>query len=613
VKTSYEIRDASGRLVAYHVRLDNTADGKKFWWEQPDGSTGLNGTRLEELPLYGAHLVSDVGADEFIVICEGEKARDALERVKIPAVGTVTGAAATPGPEALEVLRDRRVCLWPDNDAAGRAHMERIGQRLQGVAAEVRIFTWHDAEEVGVDAAEHHAVESSNPKAVDRLLTDLEGSPLYESEPKVEVAPVGRMLSEVEAERVDWFWRGRIPKGKLTMIEGDPGEGKSAMTTDFAARKSVGRPWPDGEECEAGGVVLCSAEDGVADTIRPRLDAARGDPERVLSLVTVSDGDDERLISIPEDLEMIRQGIDRVEAEMVVIDPLSAFLSGDVNSHRDQEVRRALAPLAKLTEETGVAVVVVRHLTKSPGGNPLYRGQGSIGIIGAARSALLVAKHPEDEGLRVLAPLKSNLTKPAPSLAFALVESANGAVRLQWKGTTEHTAAVLLAAPTDPEERSALDEAMDFLRDVLGNGPVDNKLVRKDAREADISESTLKRAKAAMGISSKKGADGSWTWRLLGSKGIEGGQTLQGDHLDPLEPLPAKGALFADQEDQGDQEAQGDEVRGDERLAFTDNDLHPQRHCIHDVQGGCWLCKMYSSEAGVQTPFETTTSDKELK
>ena len=414
--------------------------------------------------------------------------------------------------------------------------MERIGQRLQAIAAEVRIFNWCDAEAESADAADHHAVKSGHAKAIDRLLTDLEDSPVFEPKPTAEPALVGLLLSDVEAERVDWLWRGRIPKGKLTIVEGDPGEGKSAMTTDLAARKSMGRVWPDGEACEAGGVVLCSAEDGVADTIRPRLDAAGGDPERVLSLVTVTDGDGERLISVPEDLEIIRRGIDRVEAEMVVIDPLSAFLSGDVNSHRDQDVRRALAPLAKLAEDAGVAVVVIRHLTQSPGGNPLYRGQGSIGIIGAARSALLVAKHPEDEGLRVLAPLKSNLTKPAPSLAFALVEAANDAVRLEWRGATEHTAAALLAAPTDPEERSALEEAMDFLQDALVNGPVDNKLVKKDAREADIAEITLKRAKSALGIRAKKQGDGPWMWAL--PEGDHQPYTPQDDPLETLDLLP---------------------------------------------------------------------------
>jgi RecA-family ATPase len=275
---------------------------------------------------------------------------------------------------------------------------------------------------------------------------------------------VGLLLSEVEPERVEWFWRGRIPLGKLTLIDGNPGEGKSALTTDLAARKSAGRRWPDGEPCVPGSVVICSAEDGLSDTIRPRLDAAGADPEKVLALATVKDRNGERLLSIPEDLDVIQRGIGRVGAELVIVDPLMAFLSGGHNAHKDQDVRRALAPLAKLAEETGAAVLVIRHLNKGSGGDPLYRGGGSIGIIGAARSALLVARHPHDER-RVLASLKNNLAEPAPSLAFALVGAANGAVRVEWKGLTTHTAAALLAVPTDPEERSALEEATEFLRE----------------------------------------------------------------------------------------------------------------------------------------------------
>jgi hypothetical protein len=208
---------------------------------------------------------------------------------------------------------------------------------------------------------------------------------------------VGRQLSEVEPERVDWLWRGRIPKGKLTLIDGDPGLGKTVMTIDCAARVSVGCQWPDGAPCVEGGVVICSAEDGLADTIRPRLDAAGGDPEKVLALGTLMEDGNERLISIPEDISAIEQGIERVDAAAVFIDPLMAFLSGRHNAHKDQDVRRALAPLAGLAERTGVAVAVVRHLNKATGGNPLYRGGGSIGIVGAARSALLVAKHPEEQ------------------------------------------------------------------------------------------------------------------------------------------------------------------------------------------------------------------------
>ncbi len=293
--------------------------------------------------------------------------------------------------------------------------------------------------------------------------------------------PVGRLLSDVAAEQVWWLWTKRIPLAKLTIVDGDPGLGKSALLTDAAARVSVGRSWPDGAPCEAGGVVLMNAEDGLADTIRPRVDAAGGDASKVLALATVGHGDGERLLSIPEDLHAVRLGIERVEACLLVVDPLMAFLSGDVNSHRDQDVRRALAPLARLAEETGAAVVVVRHLNKAGGGNALYRGGGSIGIVGAARSALLVARDPEDDRRRVLASLKGNLAEPAPSLAFVLTEAANGAVRGEYRGETHHRPDALLAAPVDPEERSALDEAIEFLRDALGSGPVWNVQVKKDA------------------------------------------------------------------------------------------------------------------------------------
>jgi hypothetical protein len=335
-----------------------------------------------------------------------------------------------------------RVVEWPSNVPNGSDINGRLVEQREGFAE------WVQAMVERARPVDRGSGDPGSPTAVRTGVPDRYsgGSPVSRNGRSVGSGPVGRLLSEIVPERVDWLWPGRIPKGKLTICDGDPGEGKSAMTTDFAARVSVGSAWPDGTECKTGGVVLCSAEDGETDTIRPRFDAAGGEASKVLTLATVPEGASERLLSIPEDLEIIRRGIEQVQATLVVIDPLSAFLSGKVNSHRDQDVRRVLAPLAKLAEETGAAVVVVRHLNQSKGGNPLYRGQGSIGIVGAARSALLVAKHPEDEQRRVLASLKSNLAKPMPSLAFALLESHNGAVRVEWMGEAPHTAAALLAA-----------------------------------------------------------------------------------------------------------------------------------------------------------------------
>ncbi len=334
-------------------------------------------------------------------------------------------------------------------------------------------------------------------------------------------APRGILLSEVKPERVRWSWKGRFARGKIAVVDGKPGLGKSAAMIDLAARVSVGKEWPDGSECEAGGVVICSAEDGLADTIRPRFDAAGGDPSKVVALSTVGDPEGgERMLAIPHDIPAIVEAIERVGAGLVIVDPLMAFLPGDVNSHRDQDVRRALAPLARMGESTGAAVVIVRHLNKAQGGDALYRGGGSIGIVGAARSGLLIAKHPEDDGRRVMASVKSNLAPPAPSLVFTLSEAENGAVRVDWKGESNLDASALLSAPTDHEERSTLTEAQNFLREILEDGSEGVADIKRQANEAGLSWRTVERAKAALGAraeregeSGKRGG-GAWVWTL---------------------------------------------------------------------------------------------------
>jgi hypothetical protein len=233
--------------------------------------------------------------------------------------------------------------------------------------------------------------------------------------------------------------------------------------------------------------------------------AAGGDPSRAVAVSTVPDAEgNERQIAIPDDLHVIEAAIGRVGAVLVVIDPLMAFLPGEVDSHRDQDVRRALAPLARLAERTGAAIVVVRHLNKGTGGNALYRGGGSIGIVGAARSGLLIAKHPEDDGRRVLASIKSNLAPPAPSLVFGLASTESGAVRVDWKGESNLDAAALLSAPTDHEERSALSEAQEFLREVLADGPLPASDVKQEADSAGIAKRTLDRARPSLGVVSER-------------------------------------------------------------------------------------------------------------
>jgi hypothetical protein len=266
-RTIYEVRNAQGRLVAEHHRIDKPDGSKDCFWKLAGAGPkdwGLNGTRLEDLPLYGAQQVDDWDAEDLIVVVEGEKARDALVRAGLRAVGTVTGASGTPGQEALEVMRDRRVCLWPDGDAAGREHMERVAERLHGMCAEVLIYTWHEAPEdvKGPDAADHPAVLSKDPRALDRLLTDLEGAPRWKStgvdeqlelnghnsgvtvsqSPKRGLAPVTPLrFAEMPPPGLrEYLVENLVPKKHTTTIYGDGGSAKSTLAMRLATAVAGG-------------------------------------------------------------------------------------------------------------------------------------------------------------------------------------------------------------------------------------------------------------------------------------------------------------------------------------------------------------------------------------
>src|SRR5215204_422737 len=388
----------------------------------------------------------------------------------------------------------------------------------------------------------------------------------------------GTLLSEVEPERVEWLWPGRLPFGKLAVLDGDPGLGKSVVTLDVASRVSAGLELPDGRPCEAAGVVLLSAEDGLRDTIRPRLDGAGADPDRIVALSTVVEvKGGERVVSLTRDLPIIEGAIERVGAGLVIVDPLMAFLSEKTDSYKDQDIRRALAPLAALAERTRAAILIVRHLNKAAGGNTLYRGGGSIAIIGAARSGLVIAQDPEDSERRILAANKHNLSRTAPSLAFNIETAPNGAARVSWRGTSTLSAGDILKEPTDPEQKSALFEAKEFLSQELEDGSVPAEQVEKDARAAQVSMRTLKRAKRELGVRSRKQGD-VWYWVLAGDKAEEGHSPNVGT-VGPLgkdaKPEPGDSAYLRE-EGQGCQEGQGD---------------HEPR-CIHGLPdgAGCYLC-----------------------
>ena len=210
-----------------------------------------------------------------------------------------------------------------------------------------------------------------------------------------------RPMSGVPPRPVEWLWPGWIPLGKLTVLDGDPGVGKSTLLLDLAARLSRDGVMPDGAVGPVGASLILSAEDGEEDTIKPRLAAAGGVAERIFTLPAVRGDDGEmRPPEVPLDLPAIEAAVRQYGARLLVIDPLMAYLTG-ADAGSDQDVRRALFKLARLAERRSFAVVCLRHLSKVGGDKAIYRGGGSIGIVAAARSGLVVAADPDDPDRRI--------------------------------------------------------------------------------------------------------------------------------------------------------------------------------------------------------------------
>lgn len=355
--------------------------------------------------------------------------------------------------------------------------------------------------------------------------------------------PVSTRLSDVEVEVVRWVWRGRIPLGKVTIVDGDPDLGKSTLTLDLAARVTIGSRMPDETTSDLDGpanVILISIEDGAADTIRPRADAAGADVSRVHLLNDVEIEDDKGIKKrlpwvMPRDLDMLGELVEITGAKLVILDPLVGVVDGSVNLHNDQDTRAALRPLATMADQMGFAVIALRHINKGGGQNAKHRGGGSIAIIGAARSGLLVGLDPDDETgeTKVIATVKHNLSKTVPSLKYRLVSDRdNPAVaRIEWLGESPFNADALLAEPQTEDQRIQRDDIVEIITELTADGPCTHEGARAQIKAAGyrVSDSTISRAIRQAGCVTEKaqGFGGKRSIRRIDADAKQSNQTLQ--------------------------------------------------------------------------------------
>ena len=309
-------------------------------------------------------------------------------------------------------------------------------------------------------------------------------------------------MDTVQEEEIKWLWKPYIPFGKLTIIQGDPGEGKTTFALQLAALLSLGKGFGENENIgvsEPVNVIYQTAEDGLADTVKPRLISAGAD----CSKIKVID-DSEKSLSMDD--ERLEIAINATGARVLILDPLQAYLGNKVDMNRANEAREMTKKLGAIAARTGCAVILIGHMNKGSGAKAAYRGIGSIDFFAIARSVLLVARVPDDSTIRAVAQIKSNLALEGDTMAFRLAE--NG---FTWIGEYDISTDELLAGYSNSDKHKS---AEDFLKKILSNGQtVPASSIFSQAKAIGVSKRTIENVKQELGIKSiKDGA--SWLWKM---------------------------------------------------------------------------------------------------
>ena len=350
--------------------------------------------------------------------------------------------------------------------------------------------------------------------------------------------------SEIIPESIDWLWEGWLAAGKMHLIGGTPGTGKTTICLSLAAIISSGGKWPDGSQAEAGSVIIWSGEDDPKDTLVPRLMASGADCGRVHFVESVSSSKGKREFDPAKDIEPLHRRLLEVgDVHLLIVDPIVSAILGD--SHKNAEVRRGLQPLVDLTELLRCALLGVTHFSKNTSGrNPVERLTGSLAFAAQARIVMVVSKKDKDDGSveQILCRAKSNIGSDSGGFKYEVRQSALKeypqifASAIQWGEAIEGTAQEILTdAEDNEEEQSVLQDAKDYLNEILLSGDLPWSEISSGARPFQISDRTLKRAKTALGIGHKKKGD-RWYWSLPE-------QLRQTDSTAPTKNLGALGPL----------------------------------------------------------------------
>ena len=368
-----------------------------------------------------------------------------------------------------------------------------------------RVFLCLDADKAGEDACKRLAALLPETMSVTRIQPcmkdwndvlvhraeipnrDYFKSTVLKEPPKKDSVKIIRM-SDVELTPVDWLWKPYLPFGKLSVLQGNPGEGKTYFAMHLAAACTNGMLLPNMERLEPFNVIYQTAEDGLGDTVKPSLIEAGADLDRVLVI-------DDSEVQLTLSDERIEKAIIENNARLVIIDPIQAYLGADVDMNRANEVRPIFMRLGQVAQRTGCAILLIGHLNKAAGMQSLQRGLGSIDIAAAVRSVLFIGKLKHDPTMRILTHEKSSLAPPGVSLAFSLGDEGG----FRWVGEYDITADEMLSG-IEPQRETKTQQAKDLICTLLAGGKqVFSEDIDKAALERGIPGRTVRDAKRELG------------------------------------------------------------------------------------------------------------------
>jgi len=427
------------------------------------------------------------------------------------------------------------LCADDDVATAGNPGMSKATEAARSIGGLVAIPAFGTSRpENATDFNDMH--QQCGPEAVKHAIASASAPAIQDHQPEKGNAPAGDYAltvnllrgSDIKPEPISWIWNDWLAAGKMHILGGAPGTGKTTIALALAATMTTGERWPDGSRSPIGNAVIWSGEDDPADTLVPRLLLSGADISRVYFIADVREENERRSFDPARDIEPLRRKLMEIgDVGLLIVDPIVSAIAGD--SHKNAEVRRGLQPLADLAASMRCALLGITHFSKGTGGrDPVERLTGSLAFGALARVVLVAAKHQEEgadgQVKRLFLRAKSNIGPDDGGFEYDLhqaelkIHSGIFASSVLWGDAVEGAARELLAtadATGDDGEGGTMNDAKQFLVDLLKDGPLPTKTIRADADGAGYSWATVRRAQKALGIEAhKEGMKGGWQWAI---------------------------------------------------------------------------------------------------